>query len=103
MPGRTDIGRQGDEEVRLLIPGSGPRPRVPTRNTPMNTPDILRAENAAANERDLAKPMAPFAIRDLSVLAYANGFTLWHFKAKCISDLLASNYFGDCADMVLAG
>ncbi len=22
-----------------------------------------------------------FAIRNLSVLAYANGFTLWHYKA----------------------
>lgn len=69
----------------------------------MNTPNILRAEAAAANERDLSKPMAPFVIRDLSVLAYSNGFTLWHYKAKSITDLLSSNYFGDSADMMSAG
>jgi hypothetical protein len=45
-----------------------------------------------------------FAIRNLSVLAYANGFTLWHYKT---SDDRASvetpGYFADAADMLATG
>jgi hypothetical protein len=45
-----------------------------------------------------------FAIRNLSVLAYANGFTLRHYKA---SDNLAavarSSYFRDAGDMLKPG
>ena len=46
-----------------------------------------------------------FAIRDLSVLAYANGFTLWHHKAgegfprRC----RCHNYFADASDMMAGG
>jgi len=46
-----------------------------------------------------------FAIRNLSVLAYANGFTLWHYKSG--KDLLqtvgSGNYLADAADMLTAG
>ncbi len=46
-----------------------------------------------------------FAIRDLSVLAYAQGFTLWHYKARgealaCIGD---TGYFDDAGDMLAGG
>jgi hypothetical protein len=45
-----------------------------------------------------------FAIRNLSVLAYANGFTLWHYKT---SDARATvetpGYFTDAADMLASG
>jgi hypothetical protein len=45
-----------------------------------------------------------FAIRNLSVLAYANGFTLWHYKT---SDARASvetpGYFSEAADMLASG
>jgi hypothetical protein len=46
-----------------------------------------------------------FAIRNLSVLAYANGFTLWHYKAgKDRQDAVAeANFFADAADMLTAG
>ena len=46
-----------------------------------------------------------FAIRDLSVLAYANGFTLWHYKAgDTPSTVVASdNFFQDANDMMAAG
>jgi hypothetical protein len=46
-----------------------------------------------------------FAIRDLSVLAYANGFTLWHYKAgnECLSDVAVDNHFADAGDMMAAG
>jgi hypothetical protein len=46
-----------------------------------------------------------FSIRDLSVLAYANGFTLWHYKAgdEASPDLAAENYFADASDMMAAG
>ena len=46
-----------------------------------------------------------FAIRNLSVLAYANGFTLWHYKSG--KDKLATvsnqNYLADASDMLTAG
>jgi len=46
-----------------------------------------------------------FAIRDLSVLAYANGFTLWHYKAgnENLAEVAAANYFAGAADMMAAG
>lgn len=45
-----------------------------------------------------------FAARDLSVLAYANGFTLWHYTS--IDDataITAADYFSDAADMLRVG
>lgn len=46
-----------------------------------------------------------FAIRDLSVLAYANGFTLWHYKAgnKSLAGVAADSFFADASDMMAAG
>lgn len=48
-----------------------------------------------------------FEIRNLSVLAYANAFTLWHYKAvagrtaACYAT--AANFFGPAAKMLTAG
>ena len=46
-----------------------------------------------------------FSVRNLSVLAYANGFTLWHYKAG--SDTLDhvgnSGFFAAASDMLTAG
>jgi hypothetical protein len=46
-----------------------------------------------------------FAIRNMSVLAYANGFTLWHYKSgKDKLDAVGSgNYLSDASDMLTAG
>ena len=46
-----------------------------------------------------------FAIRNLSVLAYANGFTLWHYKAERLTLAAAAeaDYFADAADMLAVG
>lgn len=46
-----------------------------------------------------------FAIRNLSVLAYANGFTLWHYKsgADPLERMAARDYFADAADMLSGG
>ena len=46
-----------------------------------------------------------FAIRNLSVLAYANGFTLWHYKSgkDGLDTVSAPNYLADAADMLTAG
>ena len=46
-----------------------------------------------------------FAIRNLSVLAYANGFTLWHYKsaADALERVTAQDYFEDAADMLSGG
>jgi hypothetical protein len=45
-----------------------------------------------------------FTLRNLSVLAYANGFTLWHYKS---GDKLAAatsrGYFADAADLLAPG
>jgi hypothetical protein len=46
-----------------------------------------------------------FAIRNLSVLAYANGFTLWHYKADgdSLARVQAPDFFADAADMLANG
>jgi hypothetical protein len=46
-----------------------------------------------------------FAIRNLSVLAYASGFTLWHYKAgkDRLDTVSGGNYLADASDMLSAG
>jgi hypothetical protein len=46
-----------------------------------------------------------FAIRNLSVLAYANGFTLWHYKSgkDKLDTITSGNYLADASDMLTAG
>ncbi len=46
-----------------------------------------------------------FKIRNLSVLAYANGFTLWHYKAgkDTLHNASALGYFNDACDMMAVG
>ena len=45
-----------------------------------------------------------FVIRNLSVLAYAQGFTLWHYKTPApLAGLDAPGYFDDAADMFAPG
>lgn len=46
-----------------------------------------------------------FAIRNLSVLAYANGFTLWHYKSPAddLATISADHYLADASDMLTPG
>lgn len=45
-----------------------------------------------------------FQSKDLSVLAYANGFTLWHYAgADAAATIAASGYFNAAADMINTG
>lgn len=45
-----------------------------------------------------------FQSKDLSVLAYANGFTLWHYaSADTAATIAASGYFDRAAEMINAG
>ncbi len=44
-----------------------------------------------------------FNLRNLSVLAYANGFTLWHYKAETKSDPAIPGFLDEAADMLTAG
>ncbi len=46
-----------------------------------------------------------FAIRNLSVLAYAQGFTLWHYKAGAgsLADIAVDGFFNAAADMLAIG
>ncbi|MDX9862192.1 MAG: hypothetical protein RBS99_14885 [Rhodospirillales bacterium] len=45
-----------------------------------------------------------FQSRNLSVLAYANGFTLWHYTtADAAAEVDTQGYFDAAADMLRAG
>lgn len=45
-----------------------------------------------------------FQSKDLSVLAYANGFTLWHYTTTDIAtDIDTTNYFNTAANMIRVG
>lgn len=46
-----------------------------------------------------------FSIRSLSVLAYANGFTLWHYNAgqDRVDRVLEIGFFDEGADMLALG
>jgi hypothetical protein len=56
-----------------------------------------------------------FAIRNLSVLAYAQGFTLWHYRANVptlaatlvppasVAEVAAPGFFDAASDMLAAG
>ena len=46
-----------------------------------------------------------FTVRNLSVLAYAQGFTLWHYKApkSQLAALAEPGFFDHAADMFASG
>jgi hypothetical protein len=46
-----------------------------------------------------------FTVRNLSVLAYAQGFTLWHYRAPkaALAVLARPGFFDHAADMFSAG
>ncbi len=46
-----------------------------------------------------------FVVRNLSVLAYAQGFTLWHYKAadEGIAVVADPGFFEEAGDMLAAG
>jgi hypothetical protein len=46
-----------------------------------------------------------FAVRNLNILAYANGFTLWHYQAGSdrLQSVVARDFFADACDMLTAG
>lgn len=50
-------------------------------------------------------PATGFNVRNLAVLNYANGQTLWHYKAgdDLIAHTVADGYFNDAADMIRDG
>ena len=44
-------------------------------------------------------------VRNLSVLAYAQGFTLWHYRApgRRTDEVCAEGYFADAGDLMAEG
>lgn len=45
-----------------------------------------------------------YSSKNLSVIAYANGFTLWHYATTdTASETAAANYFDDAADLLRVG
>lgn len=63
--------------------------------------DPISTLRAALTPPPPSSPPSRFAIRNMSVLAYANGFTLWHYKAGkgTLDDVMAPNFFMDASDM----
>ena len=60
----------------------------------------------AAQSRDETPSDAvnDFAIRNLSVLSYAQGFTSWHYRHKgALAEVLAPGFFNPAADMLADG
>lgn len=48
--------------------------------------------------------MAAFTLRNLSVLAYAQGFTLWHYRAPHkVADTCKPGFFQTAASMIETG
>ena len=49
--------------------------------------------------------MLGFAVHNLSVLAYANGFTLWHYKAEPggLDAAVEQSFFNEAADLLAGG
>ena len=43
------------------------------------------------------------SFRHLSVLAYAQGFTLWHYRTDKPGEVLAPGFFNDAVDMLAVG
>ena len=57
-------------------------------------------------ERALASGLSPaFAIREISVLVHAGGFTLWHYRAGAapLDDVAAPGFFDAIGDMFAVG
>ena len=50
-------------------------------------------------------PTTGFTVRNMSVLAYAQGFTLWHYKGMglSLSMLKSEGFFDSAADLLSAG
>ena len=71
------------------------------------TEAMLHAEDGAATDpaRDQSRPLQSFTVRNLSVLAYANGFTLWHYKCDDtpISEVVRVGFFREACDMMAVG
>lgn len=44
-----------------------------------------------------------FNAQDLSVLAYANGFTHWHYRTRDSLEQILSGYFAGAAELLRAG
>ncbi len=45
-----------------------------------------------------------YASKDLSVISYANGFTLWHYATQDGgADLLEADYFANASDLLREG
>lgn len=65
----------------------------------------IRVETALAAERAPGGTTGLFAVRNLSVLAYAQGFTLWHYKAPALflDQVKAKGFFDPAADMLAVG
>ena len=51
------------------------------------------------------KPAPRMAVRNLKVLAYTEGFTLWFYKAgvSTLADVQGAGFFDDASDMFARG
>jgi len=61
--------------------------------------------SAISSSRPRASYSSDFTVRNLSVLAYAQGFTLWHYRAPAsdLREISAPGFFNGARDMFAAG
>ncbi len=90
-----------DESSRAGAEGAAPSPAA------FDQLELARPHSSDAAfllSRAAGDPMA-FTVRNLSVLAYAQGFTLWHYTAKedGIADVAAPGFFEEASDMLASG
>lgn len=50
-------------------------------------------------------PDSSFVLKNMSVLAYANGFTLWHYNANTIpmSEIKSTGHFDNASSVIAVG
>src|SRR5437667_11138254 len=106
MVGGAEQARQRQREVvgPLYPLALGPHAHCASGIAPKNAVDILR------NTRNIGRVThylgslrhMTFLARELSVLAYANGFTLWHYRTSA-DDLLSPGYFDSAQELLREG
>jgi hypothetical protein len=67
---------------------------------------VTRMQNASGrNGKNRQEIVMEFTVRNLSVLAYAQGFTLWHYRAPNakLATLGKPGFFNKAADLIAQG
>jgi hypothetical protein len=59
---------------------------------------------SSIGEPEMTTNATRFAVRNLSVLCYAQGFTLWHYRAeRAAAEILAPGWWDPAAELLAPG